>query len=99
MQMEIVSRIAELVRNPNAEQKARVEKTAEKGAPAPVATDRAEISAEARATQESLQQVESQYEKARMERLASVQARVDAGTYRLSADMVDQIAKQIVEII
>ena len=92
METQIVSRVAELIRNPKATKKEAVEKTETKD-------DRIEISKEAKAFFEKSEKMDSELEKMQYLKVQSLQSRVQSGNYQLNEEMVDDIAEKILKML
>lgn len=95
MQTTIVARVADPIRDPDARK--LIQKSA--GGVEPRVTDDVQISSEARRmARASSSQTGSNWEKARIDRLTSVTAKVQSQTYALAPEVVDQIASRIVAL-
>jgi len=105
MRTEIISRVAEFIRNPQAQQRAEKQPVSAKRTGK--AADQVEISAdamqklresEAKASVQGAQ-VDSQWEKERSARLEQIKAQVQSDSYKLDPHMIDQIAENIVKVL
>lgn len=90
MQTQIVERVAEFLRNPEAR------KSAERSAPAQAQVDRVDLSPQAVSKIEELNKVESDWEKERIIKLNKVTEQVQSNNYKISPAIVDDIALRIV---
>lgn len=109
MRTEIISRVAEFIRNPQAQQKA--EKLPVSAKRTGKVADQVEISAdamqklresEAKASVQNgevIAQVKSQWEQERSARLEQIKAQVQSDSYKLDPHMIDQIAENIVKVL
>lgn len=95
MQTNIISRVAEFIRNPESQKKAHDEPVSSKIN----VQDTVEISTDGQEKLSKLEQTESQWEKERMDRLDKIKERMASGNYTMHPQMVDEIAEKIVKIL
>jgi hypothetical protein len=95
MKTEIISRVAEFIRNPDS----RKNSGKVSAHSAMQVRDKIEISTNGQEKLKELEKAESHWEKARLERVSRIQEQVNASSYSLSPQMVDDIAEKIVQIL
>lgn len=93
MQTQIVARVAEYIRSPEAR------KSIEKSAVSTEPKDRVELSAASKVKSGELAKTNSEWERARMERVTQVTEQVQTKTYKMAPEMVDAIAQRIVAVL
>jgi len=90
MQTQIVARVAEYIRNPEAR------KSAARSAGMMSPQDRVVLSSEGKRKYEELAKTQSEWERNRLEHVSNVTQKVQAGEYKMAPEIVDQIALSIV---
>jgi hypothetical protein len=93
METRIVSRVAEILRNPNVRPANVSEKSKE------VQNDSLELSSKAAKLFEDLKSQPTQLDQERLMKVESVSAKVKASSYHLSQNMVDDIAEKIIKLL
>lgn len=93
MQTQIVARVAEYIRSPEARKS--IDKSATSAGP----KDRIELSDTSRHKSEELTRTSSEWERGRMERVTQVTEQVRAKAYRMAPEVVDAIAQKIVALL
>jgi anti-sigma28 factor (negative regulator of flagellin synthesis) len=91
MQTEIISRVAEIIRNPVAAKKNHDKAVEQK-------QDTVELSSAATEWVKKSEGMESDLEKEQSIKVDALKERVEAGAYQLNNEMVDQIAEKIVAL-
>jgi len=91
MRTEIVNRVAEIMRNPTAAKKSKVDRELE------ARKDSVELSKDAAALAEAAKNVSGEYDKERALKVSRLEQMVQNGHYEMNDDMVDQIALRIIE--
>jgi anti-sigma28 factor (negative regulator of flagellin synthesis) len=91
MKTEILSRVSEIIRNPQSPKKTEVDRARE------TRTDSVELSAQAAKLTESANEVSGEYEKQRAEKVSRLEQLVQNGSYKMNDEIVDQIAQRIIE--
>ncbi len=88
METQIISRVAELIRNPQASKRKEVDdkKTIE---------DRIEISTKANGDLAKADELDSELERMQYLKVQSVEQRINTGNYKFTDEMVDSIAEKI----
>ncbi len=92
MKTEIITRVAEYIRNPDAKKKIDHGKK-------PEVKDTYEFSKAAAAKLQDSQKYETQIEKERFQKVENIKNRVDTGSYTLNEQMVDDIAEKIIKLL
>jgi anti-sigma28 factor (negative regulator of flagellin synthesis) len=93
METRIVSRVAEILRNPNVKPANAAQKSKE------IQNDSVELSSKAAKLFEDLQSQPTQLDQERLLKVESVSAKVKASQYHLSQNMVDDIAEKIIKLL
>ena len=91
MKTEILNRVSELMRNPQASKKTQVDRARE------AQTDSVELSADAAKLTKAAEEVSGEYEKQRAEKVNRLEQLVQSGSYKMNDEIVDQIAQRIIE--
>ncbi len=99
MQTEIIARVAELIRNPDAKKLASEAPVSKKSS----IPDTVELSAvgldKQKSLQHDLEEVQSNWEKERIEKIAHLKDQVEVASYGLHPQMVDEIADRIIKLL
>lgn len=93
MKTEIVTRVAELIRNPAKVSKSKLDRERESK------TDSVELSQSAAKLADAAKETSGEYEKNRVEKVKRLEQLVQGGHYKMNDEMVDQIAERIIELL
>jgi anti-sigma28 factor (negative regulator of flagellin synthesis) len=93
MQTQIVARVAEYLRTPDAR------KGAKESAEVQIPVDQVVLSSEGKRKYQEVSNTQSDWEKNRMERVDHVRERIQSNSYRMAPEVVDQIAQRIVALL
>lgn len=91
MKTDVISRVAEIIRNPAKANKTKLDKEIE------ARTDSVELSSDAAKLAEAAKEASGEYERQRVERVNRLEQLVQGGQYKMNDEMVDQIAQRIIE--